>query len=93
MLLSYHYEWNGETFSLQTFLIMLRRLVVGGEESNNVLITVDSHDSLLARDIINLFLSVPDLKIPTVLVKTGPAAVCSDLPRLASELDLTDFQG
>ena len=93
MLLSYHYEWNGETFSLQTFLIMLRRLVVGGEESNNVLITVDSHDRLLARDIINLFLSVPDLKTPTVLVKTGPAAVCSDLPRLASELDLTDFQG
>ena len=69
---------------------MLRRLVVGGEESNNVLISVDSQDRLLARDIIKRFLS--ELKTPTVLVKTGPATVCSDLP-LTKELDLTDFLG
>ena len=71
---------------------MLRRLVVGGEESNNVLISVDSHDRLLARDIINRFLGATEHKTPTVLVRTGPSTVCSDLA-LTKELDLTDFLG
>ena len=78
---------------MQTFLIMLRRLVAGGEESNNVLISVDSQERLLARDIINLFLlGVPEQKTPTVLVRTGASTVCSDLP-LTKDLDLTDFLG
>ena len=67
--------------------------MAGGEESSNVLISVDSQDRLLARDIINLFLlGVAELKTPTVLVRTGPSTVCGDLP-LTKELDLTDFLG
>ena len=71
---------------------MLTRLVSGGEDSNTVLVSVTSQDSLLARDIIKTFLASPSLNTQSVLVRTGPSCLCGDLA-LSKELDLTDVLG